>query len=265
MAGVEHPTLVAAALVAAGAGAVYVRLGSRLGRRPASDATRRLALRMFALWWGATGVNILLATGFIAAAAFGWTDVRLQVAYAVLQRLLLAASLVGLMHYLLVLVRGRAPVNALVALYTAFFLVQLGTIFASDPDGVYVGAWRTDLAYAHEDAVPDWLTAVLGAWLVLPPVVLSVTAIVVARHLGPEQHTQRMRITLVGSALVAWWVTAVLAGQREAFGIEGFQVFNRLLGLTMALVILVAYEPPAWLAPYVQGPPTGPAPRDAKP
>src|SRR5687768_17452268 len=86
----EHPTLAGAGLVAAAAAAVHLHVGRSFGRRPA-EPEARLPLRMFALWWVATGVNIMLGAGFIAAAAFGATDLWLQSTYAVLQRVLLAA------------------------------------------------------------------------------------------------------------------------------------------------------------------------------
>jgi hypothetical protein len=248
----EHPTLAVAALVAATAAGVYLHLGQVFARRPAPDEANGRALRMFALWWIATGANILLGAGFIAAAAFGRTSLDLQVVYAILQRLLLAVAVAGLMHYLLFLVRGRAPMGALAAFYGAYFVFLVASLYSDQPVGVYVGDWRTDLVYAKDPSAVVGLVSF--AWLVLPPVALSVAAIVVARRLPASQRAQRNRITLVGAALIAWWVVAVLAGHREAFGAEFFQVFNRLLGLSMALVILTAYKPPSWLRRSMQPP-----------
>jgi hypothetical protein len=257
MAGLEHPTLAVAAVAAGAAGAMYLHLGRALGRRPAAQPRTRLALRMFALWWLATGVNILLGATFMAAASVGATSTSLQVAYAVLQRILLAASLVGLLHYLLVLVRGRAPLASLAVAYGLYAMVLVATLHAGRPDGVYVGQWRTDVHYAEEDAVPAWLTAVLGAYLIFPPVLLSLTTVMMARRLGKGQAGQRNRVTIVGTALALWWVVAVLAGQRETFGFQGYQLFSRLLGLSMALAIYAAYQPPAWLARRVALGPAG--------
>lgn len=253
MATLQHPTLAAAAVVAGIAAVVYLHVGRTfLVRQELGDV--RHALAMFALWWIATGANIVLGTGFIAAAAFGWTDLDLQVIYAILQRLLLAMAMVGLVHYLLVVVRGKAAVGPLVAFYGAYAFLLLATLFAQEPSGVYVGDWRTDLEYARPDAFPPWVGLLSAAWLIVPPVGLAIAAIVVARRLPPSQRGQRNRITLVGAALVVWWIVAVLAGQRDAFGSEFFQLFNRLLGLSMALVILAAYSPPAWMRRYVEEP-----------
>jgi hypothetical protein len=254
MAGLEHPTLAVAAVVAASAAAVYLHVGLAFYRRPTAPEAR-LPLRMFALWWLATAVNIALGASFIAAAAFGATDLWLQSTYAILQRLLLAGSLFGLVFYLLVLVRGRAPFRGLLVFYGAFAVLLVGMVYANDPVGVYVGEWRTDLEYAHES--PPWLGLLNAAWLILPPVGLSIAAVVVSHRLEASQRPQRNRITLVASAIIVWWVVAALAGQREAFGSEFLQVFNRFLGLSMALVVLVAYKPPRWLRPLVATPEDG--------
>jgi hypothetical protein len=248
-----HPTLAAAAAIAAFSAVVHLHVGRAFLRRPAATPDRALALRMFALWWLATGLNILLASGFIAAASLGWTDLRLQLSYAVVQRLLLALALAGLVHYLLALVRGRASLLPVVLFYSGYFFLLVGSLYASDPVGVYVGDWRTDLVYADHDAGAPWLGVLNGLALIVPPVGLSIAAMVLARRLAPR-GPQRNRIMLVGTALVAWWVVAAVAGQQEAFGNESFQVFNRLLGLSMALVVLAAYRSPAWLRRYIDTP-----------
>src|ERR1051326_4394737 len=194
MAALAHPTLLAAAVLATGVALVYVHVGRVLLRRPASGQARQ-ALQMFALWWIATALNILLGSLANAAAAFGWTDLSLQVTYILLQRLLLAVALVGLL--------------------------------------------------------PDLLSFLA---LVVPTVGLSVAAVVVARRLPEPQRPQRNRMTLVGLALIVWWVVAVLAGQRQALEQDWYQVFNRVLDLGMALLILWGYEPPDWLRRHVDLP-----------
>jgi hypothetical protein len=249
-----HPTLAAAAAIAAVSALVHLHVGSAFLKRPAATPQRVLALRMFAVWWVATGANILIASAFIAAASAEWTHLGLQLAYAVVQRLLLALALTGLVYYLLVLLRGRARLWPIVLFYSGYCALLLWSLFAGDPIGVYVGDWRTDLTYANPDFGAPWLRLVNGLALILPPVGLSIAAMVVARRLPPGQAAQHNRIVLVGSALVVWWVVAAIAGQQDAFGNESFQVFNRLLGLSMSLVVLAAYRSPAWLGRYIQTP-----------
>lgn len=262
MAGLEHPTLLAAAAMAAGVAVVYLHVGRVLAGRPVQGETRT-ALAFFALWWVATAVNILLGSLANAAAAFGWTNLPLHVAYIIVQRLLLAAALVGLLHYLLVLVRGRSPLPMLVVVYALYFVFLVGNVFRNDPVGVFVGNWRTDLEYARPDTGPGLADVLSFLVLIVPTVGLSVAALVVARRLPASQRAQRNRISLVGSSLIVWWVVAVLAGQRQALDEDWYQVFNRVTGLGMALLILWAYQTPAWMRRHVDLPvdPPGQAPR----
>ena len=257
MAALVHPTLAIAAILATGVALVYLHVGRVFLARHATGEMRN-ALTLFAVWWIATAVNILLGSAANGAAAFGWTNLGLQIAYIVFQRLLLAIALVGLVHYLLVLVRGRAPLMALAVLYGAYFVYLVATVYRNGPVGVHVGEWRTDLEYARPatgPGLPDLLSFLV---LIVPTVGLSVAAIVVAHRLPASRLAQRNRVTLVGLALIVWWVVAVLAGQRQTLDQDWYQAFNRVLDLGMALVILVAYETPRWLRRYIDLPADGP-------
>lgn len=253
MHGLEHPTLLAAACMAAAVAVVYLQVGRVLVGRRATGPMRR-ALLMFALWWIATAVNILLGSLTNAAAAFGWTSLPVQTTYIVGQRLLLAAALVGLVHYLLVLVRGRSPLPALVVVYGLYLVYLTAMVYRNEPVGVFVGDWRTDLVYAHTPPSPGLADVVSFAVLIVPTVGLAIAALVVARRLPDAERAQRNRITLVGCAMVVWWVVAVVAGQRQALDDDAYQAFNRVLDLGMALLILWAYATPAWLRRFMELP-----------
>jgi hypothetical protein len=257
VAGLEHPTLLAAAFLAAGVALVYVQVGRVLVARQAAGEMRR-ALALFALWWVATAVNILLGSAMNAAAAFGWTSLPAQLTYIILQRILLAVALVGLLHYLLVLVRGRSRLDILMAVYLGYLMFLVATVYRNEPSGVFVGDWRTDLEYARP-ASPGIVDLVSFLFLIVPTIGLSIAALVVARRLPPSQRAQRNRISLVGLALIVWWLVAVLAGQRQALDQDWYQVFNRVLDLGMALIILVAYKTPAWLRRFIELPVDQPA------
>lgn len=247
---VLHPTLVAAALLATGVALVYLHVGRVLLARHATG-TMRKALSLFAVWWIATATNILLGSLANGAAAFGWTSLPLQTAYIIIQRLLLCVALVGLLYYLLVLVRGRARLAWLCLAYGLYFVYLVASVYRNEPIGVFVGDWRTDLEYARPDTGPGLSDLLSFVVLVVPTVGLSIAALVVARRLPDEQRAMRNRITLVGLALVVWWLVAVLAGQRQALDADAYQIFNRVLDLGMAILILVAYRTPAWLRKYI--------------
>lgn len=250
MAELAHPTLLVAAGLATGIALVYLHVGRVMVKRAATGSMRR-ALNLFALWWIATAINILFGALANSAAAFEWTNLRLHVAYLIVQRLLLAISLVGLLYYLLTVVRGRASLRLLVAVYGAYFVFLMASVYYNQPVDVAVGSWRTDVEYARAPdgfGVADVLSLLL---LILPTVGLSIAAIVVARRLPEDKRALRNRMTLVGLALSVWWIVAVFAGQRELFTQDWYQLINRLVGLAMALIILVAYSPPAWLQRHI--------------
>jgi hypothetical protein len=151
-------------------------------------------------------------------------------------------------------VRGRAPLAALVVVYGLYFVFLLATVYLQEPSGVYVGSWRTDLEYASPLASPSFPEMLSFLMLIVPTVGLSIAALVVARRLPANQVAQRNRITMVALAMTVWWVVAVLAGQREALDDEWYQAFNRVLDLGMALLILWAYDTPAWLRRFIELP-----------
>lgn len=223
------------------AGVAHIYVGRRIQARPAASPGAARAMGFFAVWWYALALNILTSGSLYVAAGFGYVDFDVQVTNTYLQRLLLAVSLVGLMYYLLFLLTGKDLLKPLAVGYAAYYVFQVAAVAYGQPEGVYVGAWRADLEYAA--ALPGWVSLANFAALVLPPVVGALAYFRLYFHV--HDRSQRYRIALVSWSLVAWWVVAVLAGSRAAFGSEAFQLFNRFLGLAAALLILMAYAPPA--------------------
>jgi hypothetical protein len=127
---------------------------------------------------------------------------------------------------------------------------------AAQPDGVYVGHWRTDVTTA--DVAPAWVSLVNLATIVLPPVAGAIGYFTLVFRLREKRDAlKRFRIVVVSVSLTAWWIVAVLAGQRASLANEDLQVVNRFLGLLVAVAILIAYEPPAllrrWLTRHQDG------------
>jgi hypothetical protein len=223
------------------AGLAHAYVGHRIAGRPAASPQAQRAMGFFAVWWYALALNLLTTGTLYVAAGFGYVDFDLQVTNSYLQRLLLAVSLAGLMYYLLFLLTGRDLLKPLAIGYAAFYVFQVAALTFSQPQGVYVGAWRADLEYAV--ALPAWVSLLNFAALVVPPVAGALAYF--RLYFRVRDRSQRYRIALVSWSLVLWWVVAVAAGSRSAFGSEAFQVFNRFLGLAAALLILMAYAPPA--------------------
>jgi hypothetical protein len=240
-----QPTLLVAAGISLVVAGVYLFIGYRFLHRPGWEEHSRKAMRHFALWWAATGANILMAAAIYAVAAFGPTSFAAQLSYTVVQRLLLAASLYGLLYYLSFLLVGRVWPRTLAVAYGLYFLLSAYSVFASNPQGVHVGQWRTDLAYAS--SVPLWTSAANLVFILVPILGGTLAGLAVAIFNRAIEPARRRRLGFVCGALTIWWTVAVLAGQREALGYESFQLINRIVGLVAAIVVLVTYEPRAVL------------------
>jgi hypothetical protein len=221
----------------------YAYVGLRLLDRRALDEPAGRAMGFFSLWWLATAMNQVGGSLLYLAASAGWTDLDLQLSYVVIQRMLLALSLVGLMYYLLYLFRGKGHLVPLLVGYGVYAAVQVYTVVYGQADGVELFRWRTDLHYAMQ--VP----AVFQLVNVLFIIVLPLGGSLALWRLYPKVSTrgQRVRLIAVSTGFTAWWLFAVVAGQRAFFDNDWLQGFNRLLGLAVAIVILLAYEPPAWM------------------
>lgn len=239
-------TLLAAALVACLSAAAYGIVAWQLRKRAPQDPNDRWALQHFVIWWAATAANIFVAGLLYLAAAFDRINLAMQLADSVLQRVLLAVSLWGLLTYLLYLVTGKRYARLTGLLYSVHAAFMVTVIFRSQPNGVIVAAWRTDLSYVTE--APGWFDMVNLFLVVLAPVVVSVAFLVIAIRLPKVGHAeQRLRSIVVATALIFWWIVAVTAGQRELLDLEWLQLVNRALGLSAAVAIVVVYNPPAWL------------------
>lgn len=221
---------------------VYGYVGYRLlPTAPATTPAAR-AMQAFSAWWIATSANQFLGSLFYLGAAFGYTDVALQMTYVYLQRLLLALSLVGLMYYLVYLQTGKSYLVPLTVLYSFYLATQLYVLSTRTPIAVESYHWRTDLVYAAPVS-PAWELANL--MIVVPPIVGALMMLRVFRRVdGP---TRRFRIAMIGGGFVLWWLTAILAGQPQSWDVGWLQAANRVVGVAIAIGVLLAYEPMLWM------------------
>lgn len=223
------------------AAATYAYVGAHLLRKGDVGVHGR-PLFMLGLWWLATAANQAMGGALYVAAAFGWTDLAVQLTYVHVQRLLVAVSLVGLLYYLLFLLTGRRTLVALWVVYGLWFASQVYNVSAGVPDGVSVFRWRTDLHYAIARPAA-W--SLLGLVIVVPPIVAALSLLRVYRRV--ETPTQRFRIAVLSGAFTLWWAVAFIAGNAAAFDVDAIQLLNRAVGVLVALAVLVAYEPFGWM------------------
>jgi hypothetical protein len=240
---VTQPTLLLAGGVALCVGAAYGYVATQLTRRAVEDDEARRALRSFALWWGALGVNLGVVAAIYFVAAFGGVPLELQIADSILQRLLLAVSMVGLVDYMLFVTTGRHRMTSIILAYGAYFAWSLAMMIYAHPVAVLYGRWRTDLVYANSE--PPGAPLVGLAFIVLPAVVGALAYL--RLYFRATHRSQKYRIAVVSSALLVWWVVAVAAGQRQLLEVDWLQVGQRFLGLLAAFAVLAAFRPPAWV------------------
>lgn len=235
-------TLFVASLLKYGVAAAYAYVGWRLSKHSTIQDASGRALVFFSIWWLATSLNQFLGSSLYLAAALGYTDVSLQLASIVLQRLLLAVSLVALMHYLIYLQTGRDATVWLAGFYGAYWALAVYEVVRRDPLSVGSYEWRIDLVYADPSIT---LFQLLQLAIVVPPVVGALGLLRLYRHVeGPER---RFRIGMLSIGFVVWWVTAMVAGNPQTFDIGWLQVANRVIGIAVALGIFYAFEPTAWM------------------
>lgn len=237
-------TLVLACIAAAVAGAAYAHLGLRFMRDARGiDAAGASALQGFALWWSTLSANMLGVALTYLLAAFGALPFEVQLLVSIFQRILLGLGVAGLLRYLVYLRTGRDLLLPLIAVYGTYVALALTAITVSRPEGVFVGAWRTELTYAG-GPVP-W-TRALNLLVVLPSLVASLAYLQMYRRV--EGAHRRYRIAAVGWAIAGWWVLAIVAGQTALLDVAWLQLLHRVASVLTALVVLSAYHPPAWLA-----------------
>lgn len=221
---------------------VYGYVGSRFAKQAQGKGPGIRAMRFFALWWSATSLNQVLGSLFYIAYAFGYESLDLQLSYVLLQRLLLSLSLVGLMYYLIYLQTGRDSAVTLFIVYAVYFASQVYALTARTPVGIESFGWRTEVRFDRE------MPAVWQLWnlmIVLPPTIGALMMLRVYRRVdGP---TRRFRIAMIGIGFVAWWLLAIVAGQQQMWEVGWLQALNRVVGLAVAVGILLAYEPMAWM------------------
>lgn len=238
---VESTLALAGALTMAVA-LVYGYVGLRMSRHTERAGANGVAMRFFALWWLTTAANQLLGSALYLAAAFGHTDVSIQLTYLFVQRLLLAVSLVGLMYYLLFLQTGRSYLPPLAVVYGLFFAAQLYSLSARTAIGVESYGWRTDVVWATPEPVLLRLSLLL---IVIPPIVGALMMLRIYRRV--QTPTRRFRVAMIGGGFVIWWIIAIIAGQASMLSVSWFQALNRIVGIAIAVGILLAYEPMMWM------------------
>lgn len=219
-------------------GAAFAPLAVHFTRRQATEPAYERAMRFFALWWASLALNHVLSGLVYSAAALGWTSLEVQLTLALVNRILLCTSLVGLLAYVLFVATGRDRWPWLATVYGAYLILTIDLLYATRPDHVLVLGWRT--VVEGSVAGPRWGDILAILVVVLPPLVGGILFARTARR--ASSRTARRRGALVGYVLMGWWVLTVAAGNVATYT-SFIQPLNRVVGLGLAVAALLAYAP----------------------
>lgn len=219
--------------------AVYLALGGRLLRRPATEPGQR-AVRFFALWWMGLAGHSIVAAIFTLVGGLAAPPAAFVAAGTYLGAALIALMSWGLLYYLLFLFTGRMwVVRALTAVYALMFVGLVAGVAYAGPRAIDVQGWIPIILYDRpEGSALDPIAAI--AFLVPPLVASGLYATLFVRVKDPAK---RWRIALTGGAIFVWFTTSIAFG---ALRDDVAAIVGRSFALAAALSAFVAYEPPAW-------------------
>lgn len=240
----NQPTLLFSALFAMTAASIYSYVGWRLSKRIISSSEALLAWGSFTVWWYGLAATTLIRGLLNLFGAVGLTSLPLFVIATFLNILVTCIALLGLLYYLIYLFTGnRRSLVPLAIFYMIYFVLLVYYITASAPGSVDVGRWNTTLAYQTPLTGPFFVILII--LLLLPQIIGGLAYFTL--YFRVTEVTQKYRILLVSWSIIVWFLSPLAALAGEVAQQDWWQLASRLIGLTAALTILVAYLPPRWL------------------
>jgi hypothetical protein len=239
-----QPNLLISTLFALASAAIYFYVGYRLARRQVATPDARLAWNLFVVWWYGLAASTLLTGVMNLLGLLNITDLALFLTFSQINLLTVCAGLYGLMYYLIYLFTGKRKLLApLTLFYIAYYALVAYYLNSLKPVGVTVGNWNTTLQY-QQSLIGPFFTLILFL-LVMPQIIGSFAYFTLFFRV--EETTQKYRIALVSWSIIVWFGMSFLARLTGLSQQVWWQFFSRLLSLTAALTILMAYEPVRWI------------------
>lgn len=235
-----QPTLLFGALLSILAAGIYYYVGRVLSRRHLASPDSRMAWALFVVWWYALAATTLSGGLLSLLGGFGIAGLPLFATFTMVNLLAICVGLFGLMYYLLYLFTGkRSLLGPLSVFYIAYYILLVYYVQASDPAGVAVERWRATLVYQHELRGPLFIIVLL--LLLFPQIIGSLAYFTL--YFRVHNATQKYRILLVSWSIIIWFLTGFIASISGLSEADWWQIVNRLIGLSAALAILLAYQP----------------------
>lgn len=227
------------ASIAAG---LFAYVGYRLGHRAVATAEARAAFTCFRTWWygiaATTAVTALRSGLYMAGALPSWLYEATNQFTVMVACIALWALLCNLMYLYTGSLRSWAPLAVLYLLVTAFFVGLVAWV--GPPTQVVDDGWSLQPVTAH--VLPQWAGLVALLALLGPQLAAAFAYLLLLRHApGP---TQRYRICMVAGSLILWFGSTILA-QLLQLGGAGAEILSRAVSILAAVLVLLAYDPPA--------------------
>jgi hypothetical protein len=239
-----QPTLLFGAMLSVIGAITYYYVGLMLFQRRLPSRESRLAWTLFVVWWYALAATTLSGALLSLLGALGIAGLPLFITITLMNLLATCVALYGLMFYLLYLFTGsRRLLRPLTIFYIAFYTLIVYYVQASIPVGVRINRWSATLEYQNQITGPlFWITLFL---LVFPQIIGSLAYFTL--YFRVQTPTQKYRILLVSWSIIVWFLSSFMANISGLSQQDWWQITSRLIGLGAALMILFAYQPPAWI------------------
>ncbi|MDX1611223.1 MAG: hypothetical protein R3185_02555 [Candidatus Thermoplasmatota archaeon] len=235
-----QPTLLLAGGFAIASAMAFAFAGSTVVRREHEGELAR-ANNMFALWWYALSASTALGGIQSLSAGLGVTSIGVWTYATYANLLLICAALWGLLYYLVYLFTGKSEFyTPLGGFYVVYFLWLLYYITSADPIGVDVQRWGTELIYARP--LQGTLLTITLLLLLIPQIVGALAYATVYFRL--REPAKRFRVVLVSASIFVWFTSSLLASLSGLNEVDWWQLVSRTIGLTAALLVILAYRPP---------------------
>jgi len=220
--------------------ALYLYLGWRLSRRRVAPESRFAAAQFSLFWLGLAAVSAL--GGLESLMAVNQVPpLTLVVTLLYLEILLLCVVLWALVSYLLFLFTGQGFLVPISLLYAGLYVLLLYFITASDPVRVTVKLGVVGEEFANTVSGP--ILGVLLLVLLAPEFVGAL--LYFSLYFRTRDPTVRYRVTLVSWSLIGWFGLGFVDVGSALGGTLAAQIVARSIGLIAAVVILLAFYPPA--------------------
>lgn len=255
-------TLVVGASIALVSATLFTFVGRAvMERSPKGEA--KVAAGLFAAWWYLLAISTAGPAILSLLAAFGYAPLVMHKAVTDLVLVAISAGLGGLLYYLIYIYTGKTSSLWPVMIgYGLYALVLLIWIEWGDPSGVHLRRWATEIVYRNQLSGSP-LALVLTVLLVGPQLVAALAYL--SLYWRIEGRERRYRVLLVSLAIIVWFGSSLVGSIAGLSNSDAWQLTTRLIGLSAAGVILIAFRPPAIVRAWIAAAPSNTQGSDAWP